>query len=224
VRSSSDSASRTAYASDVVFIGIAGGSGSGKSTLAGALGAALGPDRCATITFDRYYRDLAGRSAPERASVNFDHPDSLDDALFGEHLDGLRAGNPVDVPVYDFATHSRAATVDRVEPRSVVVVDGILLLAVSHLAERLDHAVFVDVPDSVRLARRIARDRVERGRSEESVRAQFAATVVPMHQRFVQPSAMLAHVRVSGERPFEPVVRDLLGWVEKALRKGTGDL
>jgi len=204
-------------------VGIAGGSGSGKSTLAAEVQVALGSDRCALLTFDRYYRDLAGRSAAERAAVNFDHPDSLDDELFGQHLDALARGRPVDVPVYDFATHSRRSDVDRVEPRPVVVADGILLLAVPHLAARFDLTVFVDVPDDVRLARRIARDAVERGRSEASVRAQYAATVGPMHRAFVQPSAERADLRVSGERSFAPVVEAVTAQVKRALQTGFQD-
>jgi len=206
-----------------VLVGIAGGSGSGKSTLAASIQAALGADRCALLTFDRYYRDLSGWSHARRAAVNFDHPDSLDDALFGAHLDALAAGRAVNVPIYDFATHARRAEVERVEPRPVVVADGILLLAVPHLAERLEIRLFVDAPDEVRLSRRIARDAVERGRSEASVRAQWAATVAPMHREYVQPSASRAELVVSGEVPFGPAVEAIGARVEEALQTGFGD-
>ena len=137
-------------------------------------------------------------SPEQRAAVNFDHPDSLDEVLLIEHLDGLLAGRPVDVPVYDFATHTRTGRTRRVEPRPVVVVDGILVLAVPALRSRLDLAVFVDAPAEVRLARRMYRDVRERGRTTASVRAQFEATVAPMHETFVDPSAEYADLRLDG--------------------------
>jgi uridine kinase len=204
-------------------VGIAGGSGSGKSTLARAFFEALGPAFCAVVSFDDYYRDLSHLDPAERARANFDHPDSLDDELFGRHLDLLREGRAVEVPVYDFASHSRTGACVRVEPRAVVVVEGILLLAVEAIADRLDLSVFVEAQEAVRLARRIARDAVERGRSEASVRAQYAATVGPMYAEFVGPSARRADLRVSGEAAFGPVVRDLVDRVERVLKTGFED-
>ena len=150
------------------------------------------------LWFDEYYHDLVHLSPEQRAAVNFDHPDSLDEVLLIEHLDGLLAGRPVDVPVYDFATHTRTGLTRRVEPRPVVVVDGILVLAVPALRSRLDLAVFVDAPAEVRLARRMYRDVRERGRTTASVRAQFEATVAPMHEAFVDPSAEHADLRLDG--------------------------
>ena len=150
------------------------------------------------LWFDEYYHDLVHLSPDQRATVNFDHPDSLDEELLIEHLDGLLAGRPVDVPVYDFATHTRTGRTRRVEPRPVVVVDGILVLALPDLRGRLDLAVFVDAPAEVRLARRIYRDVRERGRTTASVRAQFEATVAPMHEAFVDPSAEHADLRLDG--------------------------
>lgn len=201
------------------LLGVAGGSGSGKSTLASALRDELGADLCVVLCFDRYYKDLADRPVAERARVNFDHPDSLDVDLFAAHLDELRAGRGVDVPRYDFANHTRRSASDRIEPRPVVVVEGILLFAVPELAARLDHSVFVRASEDVRLARRIARDRVARGRSEASVRTQFAATVGPMHDRFVAPSATTADEIVSGEQPFASVVAELSALVGERIRK-----
>ena len=220
MRSPPNETSRRAGGDGALLIGVAGGSGSGKSTLAAELRAALGPDRCVLLSFDRYYKNLAHLSPSARAAVNFDHPDSLDDVLFGDHLDRLRGGDAVDVPVYDFATHSRSSRPERVESRPVVVAEGILLLAVPHLADRLDLTVFVDTPEEVRLARRVARDTVERGRSEMSVRAQYAATVGPMHRRFVDPSAVSAHLRVPGTEPFGPWVEDLVGRLAEIVEKG----
>ncbi|MCP4873161.1 MAG: uridine kinase [Proteobacteria bacterium] len=171
-----------------VLIGFSGGSCSGKSTLVDAIAEHLADLAPARLTFDRYYRPLDHLTLAERDRINFDHPDSLDDELFVAHLQALRDGLGVDVPVYDFATHSRLAEPDRIEPSMVVLVDGILLLADPRAAQLLDVSVFLDVDADLRLERRIARDTVERGRSEESVRRQFAESVAPMHDRFVQPS------------------------------------
>ncbi len=178
-------------------LGLAGGSGAGKTTLVDGLTSRLRGD-VSVLWFDEYYHDLVHLSPEQRAAVNFDHPDSLDEALLIEHLDGLLAGRPVDVPVYDFATHTRTGRTRRVEPRPVVVVDGILVLAVPALRSRLDLAVFVDAPAEVRLARRMYRDVRERGRTTASVRAQFEATVAPMHEAFVDPSAEHADLRLDG--------------------------
>ena len=178
-------------------LGLAGGSGAGKTTLVDGLTSRLQGD-VSVLWFDEYYHDLLHLSPEQRAAVNFDHPDSLDQVLLIEHLDGLLAGRSVDVPIYDFATHTRTGRTRRVEPRPVVVVDGILVLAVPDLRSRLDLAVFVDAPAEVRLARRMYRDVRERGRTTASVRAQFEATVAPMHEAFVDPSAEHADLRLDG--------------------------
>ncbi len=178
-------------------LGLAGGSGAGKTTLVDGLSSRLGGD-VSVLWFDEYYHDLAHLPPERRAVANFDHPDSLDEALLIDHLDGLLAGRPVDVPVYDFATHTRTGRTRRVEPQPVVVVDGILVLAVPDVRSRLDLAVFVDAPAEVRLARRMDRDVRERGRTMASVRAQFEATVAPMHEAFVDPSAENADLRLDG--------------------------
>ena len=178
-------------------LGLAGGSGAGKTTLVDGLTSRLRGE-VSVLWFDEYYHDLVHLSPDQRAIVNFDHPDSLDEVLLIEHLDGLLAGRPVDVPVYDFATHTRTGRTRRVEPRPVVVVDGILVLALPDLRSRLDLAVFVDAPAEVRLARRMYRDVRERGRTTASVRAQFEATVAPMHEAFVDPSAEHADLRLDG--------------------------
>jgi len=178
-------------------LGVAGGSGAGKTTLVDGVVDRLG-DRAAVLWFDEYYHDLVHLDPAERATVNFDHPDSLDGGLLVEHLDGLLAGRAVDVPVYDFSTHTRTGRTRRVEPRPVVVVDGILVLAVPEVRGRLDLAVFVDAPQPVRLARRMDRDVAERGRTPDSVRAQFAATVAPMHEAFVAPSGSHSDLVLDG--------------------------
>jgi len=179
-------------------VGVVGGSQAGKTTLVNGLVGSL-RDGAVVLSFDEYYHDLAHLSPGERAVVNFDHPDSLDDDLLLSHLDGLLAGRPADVPVYDFATHTRTGRSRRVDPRPVVIVDGILVLAFPAIRERLHLSVFVDAPAEVRLARRLDRDVRERGRTPESVRAQFAATVTPMHEAFVSPCRAFADLVLDGQ-------------------------
>ncbi|MEE2957415.1 MAG: uridine kinase [Actinomycetota bacterium] len=178
-------------------LGVAGGSGAGKTTLVESVAARLG-DRATVLWFDEYYHDLAHMDPSERVAVNFDHPDSLDVGLLVEHLDGLLDGRAVDVPVYDFAFHIRTGRTRRVEPRPVVVVDGILVLAFPEIRDRLDLAVFVDAPESVRLGRRLERDVRDRGRTAEMSQAQWAATVGPMYEEVVAPSADHADFRLDG--------------------------
>ena len=175
-----------------VTIALAGGSGSGKSTLARALAARLGPERCAVLDHDSYYRDLSHLSLEERVVVNFDHPESLESGLLADHLADLRAGRAVDRPRYDFATHTRSVGEARVEPRPVIVCEGILLLAATELEQAFDLRVYLDVPPDVRVLRRIQRDLVERGRTVESVVSQYLNTVRPMHERFVEPARATA--------------------------------
>lgn len=179
-------------------LGVAGGSGSGKSFLADRVAATLGADVAMRLEHDAYYRDLPGLDPAARAVVNFDHPDALDNERLGTDLDALRAGRAIAQLRYDFATHTRRECVRTVGPLPVVVIDGILLLSVPALRARLDFAVFVDTPEAVRLQRRLDRDVRERGRTPESVHAQCAATVRPMHEQFVAPSAQAADLVVSG--------------------------
>ncbi len=184
----------------VAVCGIAGGSGAGKTTLARAVVAQLARTGCdaAVLPFDEYYRDHSHLSPDERATVNYDHPDALDHELFVAHLHALTEGRAVDIPEYDFATHSRTGATRRVEPGPIVVAEGILLFAVPAIQPLLDHRVFVRAPAGDRLARRIERDVRERGRTADGVRAQFAATVAPMHDRFVEPGADIADEVVDG--------------------------
>ena len=177
-----------------VVIGIAGGSGSGKTTVQKRVMEAFGPRRIALLDHDAYYRDLDHLAPEERARFNFDHPDALETPLMVRHLDALLAGEPVDKPTYSFTTHSRQEQTETVEPRPVIVVEGILVLAERELRERMDIKLYVDAPDDVRLMRRIERDLHERGRSIDSVLGQYRRTVRPMHLEFVEPSKRHADV------------------------------
>ncbi len=171
-----------------LIIGIAGGTGSGKTTIAGKLAASMPPMRCATIEHDSYYRDLTHLTSQERAAVNYDHPDSLESELLVEHLRALRSWRGVDVPIYDFVTHTRARETQRVEPAPVIIVEGILVFVDAALRAEMDIKLFVDTDADIRLMRRIRRDLEQRGRSFASVREQYYETVRPMHLAYVEPS------------------------------------
>jgi uridine kinase len=175
-----------------VIIGIAGGTGSGKTTVARAIYDRVGRDRIEWISHDSYYRNFDALSPEERHKINFDHPDSLETELLTRHLDVLSKGSSVDVPVYDFATHSRKSETQRVEPRKVVIVEGILVLAEPELRRRIDIKLFVDTPADIRFLRRLTRDIETRGRSLSSVVQQYLTTVRPMHEEFVEPSKRYA--------------------------------
>lgn len=177
-----------------VVIGIAGGSGSGKTTVQKRVMERFGTRRIALLDHDAYYRDLEHLAPDDRARFNFDHPDALETGLMVEHLDRLLAGETIPKPTYSFETHSRLDAVEPVEPRPVVLVEGILVLAEPALRDRMDVKIYVDAPDDVRLMRRISRDLHERGRSIDSVLEQYRRTVRPMHLEFVEPSKRHADV------------------------------
>jgi len=179
-----------------VFVGIAGGSGSGKSTLAEKIVAALPPDKALLVQYDSYYRDRSHLSPAERAGINFDEPDALEHGRLVSDLDALRAGRVVESPLYDFATHTRRPETRRLEPRRIVVVEGILLFAVPAVRDRFDLRLFVDTPDDVRLFRRIKRDLLKRGRDIQSIEAQYLGSVREMHERYVAPTRNFAHLIV----------------------------
>jgi uridine kinase len=169
-------------------VGIAGGSGSGKTTVAHKLAAAMPQGRCVTIEHDAYYRDQSHLAPEERAKTNYDHPDSLESTLLATHLRDLRAGRAVDVPIYDFATHTRRRDTRHCEPARVIIVEGILVFTEPALREQMDIKIFVDTDADIRLMRRIRRDLEQRGRTFQSVRDQYYATVRPMHIEYVEPS------------------------------------
>lgn len=169
-------------------VALAGGSGSGKTSLTRALVGMLGANCCSVLDHDSYYRDLQDLPLAARARVNFDHPDSLESDLLARHIADLRAGRAVERPRYDFANHARLPTTVRVEPRPVILCEGILLLAVPELRSAFDLRVFVDAPADVRALRRVQRDIVERGRTVDSVVTQYLASVRPMHEQFVEPA------------------------------------
>lgn len=176
------------------LIGVAGGTGSGKTTVARRLYESLHLDSAVFLDHDAYYRDLADLPLEERKLVNFDHPDSLDDDLLIHHLEELLAGRAIEKPTYDFAAHTRAAETVRMEPRDVILVDGILLFVNKRLREMFDLKIFVDTDADVRFIRRLRRDLEMRGRTTDSVIEQYMTTVRPMHFEFVEPSKRYADI------------------------------
>src|SRR6187551_2882370 len=158
-----------------LVVGIAGGTGSGKTTVAHKLAAAMPAERVVTIEHDSYYRDQSHLSLDERAKTNFDHPSSLESSLLAEHLRELREGRSVEIPSYDFATHTRRAERRKVHPAPLIIVEGILVFAEVQLREAMDIKIFVDTDADIRLIRRIRRDIEVRGRSFQSVRDQYYA-------------------------------------------------
>jgi uridine kinase len=204
-----------------LVIGVAGGSGAGKTTVARGILEALAGD-AVLLDQDAYYKDLTHLTLDERARVNFDHPDSLDVELMIAQLGRLAAGEAIDKPTYDFARHTRAAAVIRVEPRRVVVVEGILLFTDRRLRELFDVKVYVDVDDDVRFIRRLLRDVRERGRTMENVIEQYLRTVRPMHLEFIEPSKRWADIIIPEGGSNAIGVEMLRARVELEVRRTSG--
>lgn len=199
-------------------IGIAGGTASGKTTMTNTIVRTVGPSRVVIIAYDSYYKDLSHVPLAERLqTTNFDHPDSLDTPLLAEHLRQLRRGETVQVPTYDFVTCTRLAATRPVQPCDVIIVDGILALASEELRSLYDLKIFVDLSADERLLRRIERDVRERGRTIESVIAQYRETVRPMHDRFVEPSKRFADFIVSGETTQSHALETVAGHVRARI-------
>lgn len=177
-----------------LVIGIAGGSGSGKTTVAQTILQRVGPDRISFLQHDAYYKDLSGLPPAQRAEGNFDHPNSLETELLTQHILQLKSGQPVEVPVYDFSTHSRTDRTYTVQPRGVILVEGILIFTEAALRDLFNVKIFVDTDPDLCFIRRLERDISERGRTTESVVKQYLSTVRPMHLEFVEPSKRYADV------------------------------
>jgi len=192
-----------------VLIGVAGGSGSGKTTVSQAILDQVGRDRIAYLQHDAYYRDRSALPPAERARINYDHPDSLETDLLIAHLKQLRAGRAIEMPQYDFAQHVRKAETRRIEPKPVILVEGILIFVDRTLRELFDIKIFVDTDADLRFIRRLQRDITERGRTMESVVAQYQATVRPMHLEFVEPSKRYADIIIP-EGGFNTIAIDMI--------------
>jgi uridine kinase len=196
-----------------LVIGIAGGSGSGKTTVVRRMVDRFGAAGAAVLEHDRYYRDRPGLTEERRAALNYDHPQALDTPLLVAHVRALKAGTAIRAPVYDFSRHARLAAADTIEPRPVVIVEGILVLADEALRALFDVKVFVDTDADLRFIRRLNRDVGERGRTVESVIHQYLATVRPMHDEFVEPSRRYADVIVPAGGHDDAVIDRLLATI-----------
>ena len=197
-----------------IIVGMAGGTASGKSTLARSLAESLG-ENCLLINHDRYYFDVANP-----VGHNYDAPEELDNALLIEHIKLLKTGQSAPLPVYDFKTHSRSKEVEISTPTPVVIVEGILVLAIPELRSLFGLTVFVEASESVRLERRIHRDLKKRGRTRDSVMAQYRKTVQPMHDVHVQPSATGVDLTLSGEGPIQEAKTSLITAIQPYFSAG----
>jgi uridine kinase len=186
----------TTHQSSSVLVGLAGGTGSGKTSFALKLAQRLGPDRCLTLAQDSYYKDGSALTPEERAAINYDHPDAFDTPLLIHDLRDLKAGRPVPHLTYDHATYARRVLADALQPRPVILLEGILILAEEPLRRLMDIKLFIDTDPDVRILRRLRRDLRERNRSFESVERQYLGAVRPMHLEFVEPSKRYADLIV----------------------------
>jgi len=177
-----------------LVIGIAGGTGSGKTTVANVILERVGKNHIAYLPHDAYYRELNELPPDQKAAVNFDHPDSLETELMIEHINKLNDGQFIELPIYDFSTHSRTGKTIRVNPQRVIIVEGILIFAIPELRKLFDVKIFVDTNADVRFIRRLQRDINERGRTTEMVIHQYMTTVRPMHLEFAEPSKRYANI------------------------------
>lgn len=195
--------------SHTITLGVCGGTGSGKTTVAQQILERVGVNRVAFLPHDAYYKPASHLPPEERAKLNFDHPDSLDNELLIRHLLELQAGRPVEIPVYDFKVHNRRPETLHVEPQPVILVEGILIFADKRLRDLMDVKIYVDADADIRLLRRLERDISERGRSLMSVIDQYITTVRPMHLEFVEPSKRYADVIIP-EGGFNEVAIDMV--------------
>jgi uridine kinase len=192
-----------------ITVGICGGTGSGKTMVAQKVISSIGAANVVFIQQDSYYRDLGEMPLDLRHHVNFDHPDAVDLELMQQHLEALRLGQAIDLPVYDFVTHTRRPETIRVEPRPVVIVEGILIFSDPRISSLLEIKIFVECDADIRFIRRLERDMRERGRSLQSVVTQYLSTVRPMHLQYVLPSKCCADLIVP-EGGFNEIAIDLI--------------
>lgn len=192
-----------------LLIGVAGGSGSGKTTVSNSILSQVGCHRIAYLQHDAYYRDRSHLPWEERARINYDHPDSLETELLIKQLGTLQEWQKILVPQYDFAKHTRKTETRPVEPRAVVLVEGILIFGDRALRDMFDIKIFVDTDSDLRFLRRLQRDLAERGRTTESVIQQYLETVRPMHLEFVEPSKRYADVIIP-EGGFNQIAVDMV--------------
>ena len=199
-----------------MICGIAGGANAGKTTIVNALKERFAAEdkALAILPLDSYNRDHSDLSLADRAKINFDHPDAFEHDLYLKHLALLKQGEVVDIPVYDFSTHSRTTEVERIEPAELIIGEGHLLFVIPEVVREFDARIFISAPEELRLKRRLERDVRERGRTPESIRTQFATTVTPMHDKYIEPSSSLADFILEGSAPIEESLEKVLECID----------
>ena len=201
---------------DILVIGIAGGSGSGKTTLMNNIVTRFA-DNITVLSHDSYYKRHDDMTYEERCQLNYDEPAALETDLMVRHLDQLRSGQAIDCPVYDFTVHNRSDETTRIEPRKVIIVEGILIFEDPGLRDLMDIRIFVDTDADIRLCRRVKRDVNKRGRTLESVLSQYQQTVKPMYERYVEPSKKYAHILVPEGGKNAVALELLMNLIEKHI-------
>jgi len=199
-----------------VICGIAGGASAGKTTIVNALRERFIAEEkaLAILPLDSYNRDHSDLSLADRAKINFDHPDAFEHDLYLKHLALLKQGEAVDIPVYDFSTHSRTTEVERIEPAELIIGEGHLLFVIPEVVREFELRIFISAPEELRLKRRLERDVSERGRTPESIRSQFASTVSPMHDKYIEPSSSFADLILDGSAPVEESLEKVLECID----------
>ena len=207
---------------DTILIGIAGGTGSGKTTLANNLGNYFGRDEVSILRHDNYYKRHDELTYEERTRLNYDHPDALDTELLCDHIRQLKAGKPVEMPVYDYTIHNRSDQTTLVLPTPVIILEGIMIFAEPALVDLMDFRIFVDTDADERILRRILRDVKQRGRSLDSVIDQYLTTVKPMHEQFVEPSKRRANIIIPEGGRNEAAMQVIVDFIRHRLRAKNG--
>jgi uridine kinase len=200
-----------------MIIGICGGTGSGKTTIARKIVESVGRENVILVEQDSYYRNLVDMPLDERRQANFDHPDAIDSDLLVNHIRRLKSGQPIEMPLYDFTTHTRMEKSEHFEPSPVVIVEGILIFSQAKILDLLEVKVFVDTPDDIRLLRRIRRDIQDRGRTLEQTLAQYENTIRPMHYEFVEPSKRFADIIIPEGRHTGITIDFLCGFIRERV-------
>ena len=203
---------------NILVIGIAGGTGSGKTTLMENIISSFS-GMVTVLSHDNYYKRRDDLTYEQRCGINYDEPDALETDLMAAHLDELRQGRAIDCPVYDFTQHNRSGKTVRIEPKNVIIVDGILIFENQPLRDLMDIKIFVDTDADVRLCRRILRDVKERGRTLESVLSQYQNTVKPMHEKYVEPSKRFADIVVPEGGRNQVALDMIMGRIQRHLKE-----
>jgi len=205
-----------------VIIGVAGGSSSGKTAFCQSILGQVGGEHISYLSHDSYYRDYLHLSLTERRKINYDHPDALENELLLAHLKALKAGRAVEAPSYDFVEHRRKKETRRIEPKPILLLEGILVLADEGLRDLMALKIYLDAPPDVCFIRRLERDIAERGRTVEGVIQQYLSTVHPMHLEFVEPSKRHADLIVPGGGLNQMAIQVVAGWLREILSREKG--